>query len=84
MTTTDESLVAAARESTGLGTVHRALDGLVELYALEDAAVVVDVRASVGRCCTAGRRPGSDDEHGCTRWSPACIPAPARGSVLRG
>ena len=40
---TNESVVAAARDSTGLATVYRALDELVDLYALADAAVVVDV-----------------------------------------
>src|SRR4051794_18541119 len=38
--TTNEAIVQAARESTGLATVYRALDDLVDLYGLEDAAVV--------------------------------------------
>jgi hypothetical protein len=39
----NETLVESARAGSGIGTVYRALDELVDLYALEDAAVVVDV-----------------------------------------
>ena len=63
MHTTYESVVAAARESTGLATVYRALEDLVDLYALEDAAVVVDVPGFGRQVFRAGRRPLRADEH---------------------
>jgi D-serine deaminase-like pyridoxal phosphate-dependent protein len=62
--TTNESLVEAARASTGLATVYRALDDLVDLYALEDAAVVVDVPGFGRQVLHAGRRPLRRDEQG--------------------
>jgi hypothetical protein len=61
---TNESLVGAARESSGLATVYRALDDLVDLYALDDAAVVVDVPGFGRQVLHAGRRPLRDDERG--------------------
>ena len=64
MAPTNESLVASARESTGLATVYRALDDLVALYALDDAAVVVDVPGFGRQVLHAGRRPLRDDERG--------------------
>ena len=64
MTPTNESLVAAAQTSSGLATVYRALDDLVELYALDDAAVVVDVPGFGRQVLHAGRRPLRDDERG--------------------
>ncbi len=64
MATTNESLVAAARESSGLATIYRALDDLVDLYALDDAAVVVDVPGFGRQVLHAGRRPLRDDERG--------------------
>jgi hypothetical protein len=60
----NESLVESARVGTGIGTVYRALDELVDLYALEDAAVVVDVPGFGRQVLHAGRRPLRDDEHG--------------------
>jgi hypothetical protein len=59
-----ESLVDAARTASGIGTVYRALDELVELYALEDAAVVVEVPGFGRQVLHAGRRPLHDDERG--------------------
>ena len=64
MTTTNEAIVEAARESTGLATVYRALDDLVDLYALDDAAVVVDVPGFGKQVLHAGRRPLRRDERG--------------------
>ena len=64
MTSTNESLVTAAQESSGLATVYRALDDLVDLYALDDAAVVVEVPGFGRQVLHAGRRPLRADEHG--------------------
>jgi hypothetical protein len=64
VTPTDTSLVTAAQKSSGLATVYRALDDLVELYALDDAAVVVDVPGFGRQVLHAGRRPLRDDEQG--------------------
>ncbi len=64
MVETNESLVESARVGSGIGTVYRALDELVDLYALEDAAVVVDVPGFGRQVLHAGRRPLHDDEHG--------------------
>ena len=61
MGTTNESLVTAAQESSGLTTVYRALDDLVELYALDDAAVVVDVPGFGRQVLHAGRKPLRND-----------------------
>jgi len=44
--------------------VYRALDDLVALYALDDAAVVVDVPGFGRQVLHAGRRPLRDDERG--------------------
>ena len=84
-----ESLVDSARTGSGLATVYRALDELVELYALDDAAVVVDVPGFGRQVLHAGRRPLRNDEHGCTRRSPASTSSPrsttrcSRGSCWR-
>ena len=64
MASTNESLVTAARESTGLATVYRALDDLVDLYSLDDAAVVIDVPGFGRQVMCAGRRPLRRDEQG--------------------
>ena len=64
MVESNESLVESARVRSGIGTVYRALDELVDLYALEDAAVVVDVPGFGRQVLHAGRRPLRDDEHG--------------------
>jgi hypothetical protein len=64
MTPTNASLVASAREASGLATVYQALDELIDLYALDDAAVVVDVPGLGRQVLHAGRRPLRDDELG--------------------
>ncbi len=64
MVESSESLVESARLGSGIGTVYRALDQLVDLYALEDAAVVVDVPGFGRQVMHAGRRPLRADEHG--------------------
>jgi hypothetical protein len=61
---TNQTVVEAARSGSGIGTVYRALDELVELYALEDAALVVDVPGFGRQVLHAGRRPLRNDEHG--------------------
>jgi hypothetical protein len=66
----NESLVESARSGSGIGTVYQALDELVDLYALEDAAVVVDVPGFGRQVLHAGRRPLRDDEHGLHAASP--------------
>lgn len=64
MRSTNESVVEVARDSTGLATVYGALDDLVDLYTLDDAAVVVDVPGFGRQVLHAGRRPMRDDEQG--------------------
>jgi D-serine deaminase-like pyridoxal phosphate-dependent protein len=64
VTELNESLVESARSGSGIDTVYRALDRLVELYALEDAAVVVDVPGFGRQVLHAGRRPLHKDEPG--------------------
>ena len=76
MVETNQTLVEAARTGSGIATVYRALDELVELYALEDAAVVVDapgfgrqvLHAVVDRCTTTSTA--------CTRPNPASTSQP--------
>jgi D-serine deaminase-like pyridoxal phosphate-dependent protein len=72
-----QSLVESARLGSGLGTVYRALDELVELYALEDAAVVVDVPGLGRQVLNAGRRPLGNDERGLHDASPGLYLFPA-------
>jgi D-serine deaminase-like pyridoxal phosphate-dependent protein len=62
VTATNETVLAAARDSSGLDTVYRALDDLVDLYALDDAAVVLDVPGFGRQVLHAGRRPLRSDE----------------------
>lgn len=64
MTGPGESLVEAARLGSGIATVYRALDEIVELHALDDAAVVVDVPGFGRQVLHAGRRPLHGDERG--------------------
>ena len=64
MVDTNPSVVETARSGSGIGTVYCALDELVELYALEDAALVVDVPGFGRQVLHAGRRPLRNDEHG--------------------
>ena len=77
MDITNESLVAFAREGSGLATVYQALDDLVDLYALDDAAVVVDVPGFGRQVLRAGRRPLRDDETGLHDAEPGLYLQPA-------
>ena len=61
MTDLNESLVESARLRSGIATVYQALDRLVALYGLEDAALVVDVPGFGRQILHAGRRPLRDD-----------------------
>ena len=81
MAPTNESLVASAQDSTGLATVYRALDELVDLYALDDAAVVVDVPGFGRQVLHAGRRPLRDDDRSCT--TPNRASTSSRPSTIR-
>jgi hypothetical protein len=51
------SIVDTAREGSGIATAYLALDRLVSLYELDDAAVVVDVPGLGRQVLHAGRRP---------------------------
>ena len=77
MTTTNDPLVTSAREGSGLATVYRALDELVERYALEDAAIVVDVPGFGRQVLRAGRRPLRADEQGLHAAEPGLYAQPA-------
>jgi hypothetical protein len=55
------TLVDTARLGSGLGSVYRALDLLVDGYGLDDAALVVDVPGLGRQVLHAGRRPIGDD-----------------------
>ena len=59
-----EAVVEAARLGSGIATVYRALDEIVDLYSLDDAAVVVDVPGFGRQVLHAGRRPLRADERG--------------------
>lgn len=58
------SLVESAQLGSGIATVYRALDQLVERYSLDDAAVVLDVPGFGRQVLHAGRRPLEDDQAG--------------------
>jgi hypothetical protein len=58
------SLVDTARLGSGLGTVYRALDRLVDGYALDDASLVVELPGLGRQVLHAGRRPLGDDDEG--------------------
>jgi hypothetical protein len=75
---TDDSLVTSAREDTGLATVYRALDELVDQYSLEDAAVVVDVPGFGRQVLHAGRTPLRRDEQGLHAAEPGLYLQPPR------
>lgn len=51
-----------ATTDSGLGLIYRALDALVEEYALEDAAIVIDEPGLGRQVFRAGRRPLDDDD----------------------
>jgi len=55
------TLVDTARLGSGLGSVYRALDLVVDGYGLDDAALVVDVPGLGRQVLHAGRRPIGDD-----------------------
>jgi hypothetical protein len=58
------ALADTARLGSGLGTVYRALDAVVDRYGLNDAALVVEVPGLGHQVLHAGRRPlGDDDAH---------------------
>jgi hypothetical protein len=59
-----ESVVETARLGSGIATVYRALDEIVDLYSLDDAAIVVDVPGFGRQVLHAGRRPLHGDERG--------------------
>jgi hypothetical protein len=65
-----EALLEAARLGSGLGTIYEALDRLVDLYALDDAVLVVDVPELGRQVLHAGRKPLGDDERGLLRSPP--------------
>lgn len=57
-----DGLIETARLGSGLASVYRALDLVVEGYGLADAALVVDVPGLGCQVLHAGRRPIGDDE----------------------
>jgi len=74
---TNESIVESARLGSGLGTVYRALDEVVDRYALDDAALVVEVPGFGRQVMHAGRRPLHDDEHAMHTAAPGLYLWPA-------
>jgi hypothetical protein len=62
-----EALIESACLGSGIGTVYQALDRLVDLYALDDAALVLDVPGLGRQVLHAGRKPLRNDEHGLLR-----------------
>ncbi|MEX2099846.1 MAG: hypothetical protein WEB19_00385 [Acidimicrobiia bacterium] len=65
-----EALMESARLGSGIATVYEALDRLVDLYALDDAALVVDVPGLGLQVLHAGRKPLGNDERGLLRSPP--------------
>ena len=65
-----EALLDAARLGSGLGTIYEALDRLVDLYALDDAVLVVDIPELGRQVLHAGRKPLGDDDRGLLRSPP--------------
>jgi D-serine deaminase-like pyridoxal phosphate-dependent protein len=65
-----EALIESARLGSGITTVYEALDRLVDLYALDDAALVVDVPGFGRQVLHAGRKPLGNDERGLLRAPP--------------
>ena len=65
-----EALLESAHLGSGIGTVYRALDRLVDLYVLDDAALVLDVPGLGRQVLHAGRKPLGNDEHGLLRAPP--------------
>jgi hypothetical protein len=79
VTELNESLVESARLGSGIDTVYRALDHLVDRYALADAAVVVDVPPFGRQVLHAGRRPLGDDVNGLHAAAPGLYLYPETG-----
>ena len=65
-----EALLESAHLGSGIGTVYKALDRLVDLYALDDAALVLDVPGLGRQVLHAGRKPLGNDERGLLRSPP--------------
>ena len=65
-----DALIESACLGSGIGTVYKALDRLVDLYALDDAALVLDVPGLGRQVLHAGRKPLGNDEHGLLRSPP--------------
>ena len=82
MSELNESLVESARLGSGLDTVYRALDRLVDLFVLDDAAVVVDVPGFARQVLHAGRRPLRDDEHGLHAAAPGLYLFDRQGEAM--
>ncbi|HEX5588401.1 MAG TPA: hypothetical protein VFZ17_13895 [Acidimicrobiia bacterium] len=72
-----EQLDALARFGSGLATIYDALDRLVALRGLEDAALVVEVAPLGRQVLRAGRRPLRDDDHGLLTRDPGLYVVPA-------
>lgn len=81
MPPTETSLVVSAREGTGIATLYRALDELVERYTLDDAALVVEVEGLGRQVLRAGRRPLRDDERQLRNAEPGLYLEPALDDV---
>jgi len=77
VTGASESVVEAARLGSGIATVYRALDEIVDLYSLDDAAVVVDVPGFGRQVLHAGRRPLHDDHRSLHNAEPGLYLDPA-------
>lgn len=72
----------SARYGTGLATIYRALDRLVDDRGFEDAAIVVEVPNLGRQVLRARRRPLRDDEHGLLDRPPGLYVEPAgRGEL---
>ena len=65
-----EALIESACLGSGIGTVYEALDRLVALYALDDAALVIDLPGLGRQVLHAGRKPLGNDERGILRSPP--------------
>jgi hypothetical protein len=72
------ALMESARVGSGIATVYEALDRLVDLYALDDATLVVDVPGIGRQLLHAGRRPLRNDERGLLRAAPGLYLEPPR------
>ena len=65
-----EALIESASLGSGIGTIYKALDRVVDLYALDDAALVLDVPGLGRQVLHAGRKPLGNDERGILRSPP--------------